>query len=256
MGLGRATRYGGPAVPGGGADGPQEHRRRRGGLAHPAVSGSPPTARAVAPHRGRRLGLTIEDCEWCRERIARLWSEGIFTPPSLEGTVVFPGFGGGMHWGGVSSDPARGLLIVNTNRLAFVVTLVPREHYAQERAAAAGRSRGEFAPQRGTPYGMYRGALLTPNGAPCNAPPWGTLAAVDLATGDVRWEVPLGTVPEAARLPQAPNGARSTSGARSRPRAAWSSSPRRETRGCEPSTSTPGRCSGLPSSRPARRPRP
>src|SRR5262249_17292715 len=53
----------------------------------------------------------------------------------------------------------------------------------------------EFAPQRGTPYGMYREALVSPRGLPCNPPPWGALTAVDLATGDMRWEVPLGSAP-------------------------------------------------------------
>jgi quinoprotein glucose dehydrogenase len=106
---------------------------------------------------------------------------------------VFPGFVGGMHWGSLSYDPRRGLLIVNTNRLAFVVTLVPRERYTEERAAAAAHRFREVSPQRGTPYAMYREPLLSARGVPCNAPPWGTLAAVDVATGDVRWEVPLGT---------------------------------------------------------------
>jgi quinoprotein glucose dehydrogenase len=102
----------------------------------------PVRPRPLAPSRltaDDAWGPTPNDRQWCRDRIARLRSEGIFTPPSLEGTVVFPGFGGGMHWGGVSHDPVRGLLIVNTNRLAFVVTLVPRERYEQERAAAAAR---------------------------------------------------------------------------------------------------------------------
>src|SRR5262249_58366417 len=73
--------------------------------------------------------------------------------------------------------------------------LVPRDRYQQERTAGARPGR-EFAPQRGTPYGMYREPLLSPRGLPCNPPPWGALTAVDLATGDVRWEVPLGVSPE------------------------------------------------------------
>jgi quinoprotein glucose dehydrogenase len=104
----------------------------------------------------------------------------------------------------VSYDPTRGLLIAATNRLAFVVTLVPRDRYQQERATAARPGR-EFAPQSGTPYGMYREALLSPGGLPCNPPPWGALSVVDLATGDVRWEVPLGRAPELPTVPGSVN---------------------------------------------------
>jgi quinoprotein glucose dehydrogenase len=162
--------------------------------------------RPLAPSRltvDDAWGATPADRAFCREWIGRLRSEGLFTPPSLEGTVVFPGFGGGMHWGSVSHDPQRGLAILNTNRLAFALTLIPRERYLAERAAAAAHRFREVAPQRGTPYAMAREPLVAPSGAPCNAPPWGALAAVDLATGDVRWEVPLGTTPEIATLPSA-----------------------------------------------------
>ena len=146
-------------------------------------------------------GITPAEREACRARMAGLRSEGIFTPPSLEGTIVFPGFVGGVNWGSVAHDPARGLVLVPTNRLPFVVRLIPRERFQAERAAGGGR--GDFTPQTGTPYGMFREAILSPQGLPCNAPPWGTLAAVDLGTGDVRWEVPLGMSPELAAVPAA-----------------------------------------------------
>jgi quinoprotein glucose dehydrogenase len=107
-----------------------------------------------------------------------------------------------MNWSSVSHDPVRGLVIANTNRVAFVVTLVPRDRYEEERTTEARPGR-EFARQRGTPYGMYRELLLSPRGLPCNPPPWGALTAVDLATGDVRWEVPLGSSPELSTLPEA-----------------------------------------------------
>jgi quinoprotein glucose dehydrogenase len=163
--------------------------------------------RALVPARltaDDAWGLTPDERDACRARISRLRSEGIFTPPSFEGTVIFPGYAGGVNWGSVSHDPARGLLIAATNRLAFVVTLVPRERYPRERTTAARPGR-EFAPQRGTPYGMYREALVSPGGLPCNPPPWGALTAVDLATGDVRWEVPLGAAPELPTIPGSVN---------------------------------------------------
>jgi quinoprotein glucose dehydrogenase len=144
-------------------------------------------------------GMDAGERDACRARIARLRSEGIFTPPSLEGTVIFPGYAGGMNWSSVSHDPVRGLVIANTNRVAFAVTLVPRDRYERERTTGARPGR-EFAAQRGTPYGMYREALLSPRGLPCNPPPWGALTAVDVATGDVRWEVPLGSSPELSTL--------------------------------------------------------
>jgi len=147
-------------------------------------------------------GMDASERDACRARIARLRSEGIFTPPSLEGTVIFPGYAGGMNWSSVSHDPLRGLIIANTNRVAFAVTLVPRDRYERERTTGARPGR-EFGAQRGTPYGMYREALLSPRGLPCNPPPWGALTAVDLATGDVRWEVPLGSSPELSTLAEA-----------------------------------------------------
>jgi len=148
-------------------------------------------------------GMTSEEREACRARIARLRSEGIFTPPSLEGSVVFPGFGGGVNWGGIAYDPVRGLAIAPTNRLAYEVRLVPRDEFRAARAAGAGR--GEFGAQIGTPFGMYREPLLSPRSLPCNPPPWGALAAVDLGTGEIRWEVPLGAFPETAAMPEARN---------------------------------------------------
>ena len=143
-------------------------------------------------------GVTEADRQWCRERIKSLRSEGIFTPPSLQGSVVYPGNIGGVAWGGVSFDPERGILIANTNRFPFVITLIPRDRYAAEKQA---HPNADITPQTGTPYAMRRDILRTRAGVLCNPPPWGTLAAVELMTGRLRWQAPLGTVPRLAPVP-------------------------------------------------------
>lgn len=149
------------------------------------------------------FGLTPADREACRDLIKNARSEGLFTPPSLKGTIVFPGNAGGMNWSGMSYDPQRGLLITNTNRIATLVKLIPRDEFNKLRSSGEGnRFKGEFGRQTGAPYAMYREHLRGPSGAPCNPPPWGVLTAVDLATGAVRWDVPLGTIAQLSMFPK------------------------------------------------------
>ncbi|HEV8660318.1 MAG TPA: pyrroloquinoline quinone-dependent dehydrogenase [Thermoanaerobaculia bacterium] len=147
-------------------------------------------------------GVNEEDRDWCSKRIAELRSEGIFTPPSVRGTIVYPGNVGGVAWGGASYDRERRLLIVPLNRLPFMVRLIPRDDFVRQRQSGQdNRLRGEFAPQRGAPYGMYREPLMSSRGLPCIAPPWGTLAAIDVDSGRKKWEVPLGKREGAEGLP-------------------------------------------------------
>jgi quinoprotein glucose dehydrogenase len=145
-------------------------------------------------------GFTAWDRGKCSDEIEKLRSEGIYTPPSLQGTVEWPGYSGGSNWGSVSFDPQRQLVIANTNRLPFVVQLIPRDQL--EATYKSGQfPDSEFARQTGTPYGMRRELIKSPLGVPCTAPPWGTLSAVNLTTGKIQWQVPLGTSRDLAPWP-------------------------------------------------------
>ena len=68
-------------------------------------------------------------CDRCKERLRKLRNEGIFTPPSLKGSLVIPGNVGGMNWSGSSFDPTRNLLVANVNNLPAKVRLVPRAEF-------------------------------------------------------------------------------------------------------------------------------
>ncbi len=139
------------------------------------------------------FGPTAEIREWCRSTIEGLRNEGMFTPPSLRGTLVFPGNIGGVNWGGAAWDPRANVIFINTNRIAAVIKLIPREELPAARQAARETGRDvEFAPQMGTPYAMSRDWLLSSARTPCNPPPWGALVAFDLAVGKVRWQAQVG----------------------------------------------------------------
>jgi quinoprotein glucose dehydrogenase len=148
----------------------------------------------LVPTTFKPFGVTDADRTWCAEQIKSLRSEGIFTPPSLQGTLAFPGNVGGVAWGGPAYDPSRGWLIVNTNRLATVIRLIPRAQVeASRKQTGENRLSYEFGSQQGTPYAMVRAPLITPERKLCNEPPWGALTALDLQSGKKRWEVPLGS---------------------------------------------------------------
>ncbi|MCA9501797.1 MAG: pyrroloquinoline quinone-dependent dehydrogenase [Myxococcota bacterium] len=148
------------------------------------------------------FGFLPWDRSACRKRIEDARSEGIFTPPSTQGTIQYPGMVGGMNWGSLSVDAGRRLLVVNNQRVATYIRLVPRAEYDAMVEERGGAPAFGFEPQEGTPYALERYPLLSPYlGAPCNPPPWGTLTAIDLATGDVVWDVPLGNTRDLAPWP-------------------------------------------------------
>ncbi|MEP6618803.1 MAG: pyrroloquinoline quinone-dependent dehydrogenase [bacterium] len=134
------------------------------------------------------FGVDSADRAACRATIAALRHDGIFTPPSLEGTLATPSNIGGAHWGGVAFDPVRQLAIVPVNDIAAVVQLIRRDGFDGRHEAG-----WEYAPMRGTPYIMRRRILLSPVGVPCTPPPFGALVAVNVQTGTIAWRVPLGT---------------------------------------------------------------
>ncbi len=177
----------------------------KGGVPGEALSPTQPFPVRPPPLHPTRLepddafGFTPIDRARCRERIEAARSEGPFTPPSLEGSIQFPGMMGGSNWGSVAVDPGSGVLVTPTSRAATFVRLIPREEF--ERRFPDGPPEFGFEPQEGTPYALERLPLLSPLGAPCNPPPWGALTAVDLVRGEILWEVPLGTTRDLAPWP-------------------------------------------------------
>ena len=141
-------------------------------------------------------GPTDADRDACRAEVASLRNEGSFTPPSLEGTLVFPSNVGGAHWGGVAVDSLRKIAVVPVNRLAAMVQLIPVERYdAAEARREGSRLDYEYTRMRGTPFYMRRRILTSPSGLPCTPPPFGSLVAIDLETGQRVWDVALGAIP-------------------------------------------------------------
>jgi quinoprotein glucose dehydrogenase len=130
-------------------------------------------------------GLTWFDRDWCRREFRKLRYEGPFTPPSERGSLVFP-FGGG-NWGGVAYDRVNNLLIAKGQNLALRVRLIRKD--AKEKDADGKLVGSDLV---GTPYRAEMGLFVSPLGLPCTPPPFGTLSAIDLASGKLRWQVPLG----------------------------------------------------------------
>jgi quinoprotein glucose dehydrogenase len=143
------------------------------------------------------FGFTPIDKADCRRQIEALRHDGIYTPPSLEGSLQYPGYIGGMNWGSVSVDPVHRVVVTNVQRIAGVIKLVPRDQVE----GYASKSPLGLEPQEGAPYALDRTPLLSRFGAPCTKPPWGQLIAVDTVTGEQKWAVTLGTSRDRAPWP-------------------------------------------------------
>lgn len=144
-------------------------------------------------------GASPFDQMLCRIQFRELRYEGQYTPPSLQGSLVYPGNVGVFNWGSVSVDPVRQLLFTSPNYMAFVSKLVPRAD-----VAAGSKRESETSgvqPNSGAPYAVTMHPFMSPLGIPCQAPAWGYVAGIDLNKGKVVWKHKNGTSRDSSPLP-------------------------------------------------------
>lgn len=162
---------------------------------------SPTQPRPIAPppfarqrlQRENLFGVAFFDRIACQRRFDELVYEGLFTPPSEQGTLQFPSSLGGGNWGGAALDPRSNTLVVKTSNVASTVRLLAAD---PDEVRPVGPP-VEFLkkPLNQTPYRLDGEFFLSPLGIPCTPPPWGELLAIDLDRGTQRWRRPLGRVP-------------------------------------------------------------
>jgi quinoprotein glucose dehydrogenase len=148
-------------------------------------------------------GVTIFDQLACRIEFHKLRYDGTFTPPSLQGSLIFPGNLGMFEWGGLAVDPIRQIAIANPIAIPFVSKLLPRgpdNPPAPNDAHPPGSEVG-VQPMYGAPYGVVLHPFLSPFGLPCMRPPWGYIAGIDLKTMKIVWQHRNGTIRDSAPVP-------------------------------------------------------
>jgi len=138
-------------------------------------------------------GLTPMDQLWCRTQFRQLRYDGVYTPPSVQGSISYAGSIGVFEWGSVSIDPRTNRMFANTTWMPFVVRVIPRDHYDQMVAQGKPPDLGLGGPGGGTPYAYAVGPFMSPLEMPCHAPPWGHLTAIDLEKRTIAWRLPIGT---------------------------------------------------------------
>ena len=179
----------------------------QGGVPGETLSPTQPFPTHPAPLHPAKLapedafGFTPWDRGKCAEKIRGLRYDGIFTPPSLEGSLLYPSNAGGPNWGGVSIDPVRGRLFVNQMRLAGYVQLHPARRVRRAAEQAGDLPRGALPhgghALRGAPWAAdvaARRALQLRRPGACSRPSTS-------APGKVLWEVRLGTTRDQAPFP-------------------------------------------------------
>ncbi len=138
-------------------------------------------------------GFTPIDEYLCKSAAEEYRYGPIYTPITEQGTILMPAAGGGPNWGSGGYDPGSNIMVVPSNRVPMVAKLVPRakakETYEMN---VEGLSMGFSNP--GSDYALEIKPLMSPLGAPCSAPPWAALTAVDIVKKEIVWEVPLGSL--------------------------------------------------------------
>ena len=142
--------------------------------------------------------ISDEEKAKVREELQTWRNEGLFTPPSLKGTVEIPGNNGGANWGSSGVDPAKGMIYIVSKELPMGLML---QLPGPPRAGRGGKGAPDGKPlppppqHDFTPYtAPYDFMIQRSNGLSAIGPPWSQLTAIDLNTGTIKWQVPNGGV--------------------------------------------------------------
>jgi quinoprotein glucose dehydrogenase len=157
----------------------------------------PPFARQALSENDVNPMLPPEEQATWREKIHNARNEGLFTPPSLRGTVSIPGVGGGASWATAAVDPTKGWLYIVSKDYPTIITLVPKGAPGADTRAAAPLHPAAI-PVDGpfTHYtAPYTSFISQASRLPTITPPWFHMTAYDLNTGTIKWQVPYGSVP-------------------------------------------------------------
>ncbi|MBD8495164.1 glucose/quinate/shikimate family membrane-bound PQQ-dependent dehydrogenase [Pseudomonas syringae] len=146
-------------------------------------------------------GATPYDQLLCRIDFKKMRYDGLYTTPGTDRSLSFPGSLGGLNWGGLSTDPVHGFIFVNDMRLGLWVEMIASQNQGKAAAGGEAINTGMGAvPLKGTPYAVNKNRFLSLAGIPCQAPPYGTLTAIDMKTQKIAWQVPVGTVEDTGPL--------------------------------------------------------
>jgi len=143
-------------------------------------------------------GASLIDQMMCRIEFNQLNYDGRYTPPSTNGSLVYPGNFGTFNWGGIAVDPENGVMFGMPTYLAFTSKLIPKETLGD---AETNKGEQGVNSNDGADYAVELGPFLSPLGVPCQQPPWGTVAGADLATGDIAYQRKNGTVQDLSPIP-------------------------------------------------------
>ncbi|WP_397458734.1 glucose/quinate/shikimate family membrane-bound PQQ-dependent dehydrogenase [Pseudomonas asplenii] len=146
-------------------------------------------------------GATPFDQLLCRIDFKKMRYDGLYTAPGTDLSLSFPGSLGGMNWGSLSTDPVNGFIFVNDMRLGLWIQMIPSVNKGSAAGGGEALNTGMGAvPLKGTPYAVNKNRFLSVAGIPCQAPPYGTLTAIDMKTRQIAWQVPVGTVEDTGPL--------------------------------------------------------
>lgn len=143
-------------------------------------------------------GASLIDQMMCRIEFNQLNYDGRYTPPSTNGSLVYPGNFGTFNWGGLAVDPENGVMFGMPTYLAFTSKLIPRDNLGEGETNTGEQGVNE---NKGADYAVELGPFLSPLGIPCQQPPWGTVAGADLATGEIAYQRRNGTVQDLSPIP-------------------------------------------------------